>query len=74
MIYTKTPDFHFYHEIGKNFLCLHQIYNHIPGNNYLTKIHLLAESFEYSIINQIINKVLSIAIILICLISPFQNA
>ena len=50
MLYTKTSDFHFYHEIGKNFLCLHQIYNHIPGNNYLTKIHLLAESFEYSII------------------------
>jgi hypothetical protein len=45
IFFTRSPDFHYFHEIGKNFLGVHQIYNHIPGNGHLRKIDLLTESF-----------------------------
>eukprot|EP00331_Platyophrya_macrostoma_P002944 CAMPEP_0176429350 /NCGR_PEP_ID=MMETSP0127-20121128/13665_1 /TAXON_ID=938130 /ORGANISM="Platyophrya macrostoma, Strain WH" /LENGTH=432 /DNA_ID=CAMNT_0017811151 /DNA_START=262 /DNA_END=1560 /DNA_ORIENTATION=- len=31
MFFTKKVDFHFFQEIGKQFLCVAQMYNHIPG-------------------------------------------
>lgn len=35
MFFHKTPFWHYYHEIGKNFLCKGQMYNHIPGHEYM---------------------------------------
>jgi tubulin polyglutamylase TTLL1 len=37
LFFTKRVTFHFFHEIGKNFLCNSQVYNHIPGHGVLTR-------------------------------------
>lgn len=35
MAITKTPNWHYYREIGKHFLCDSQRYTHIPGNEHI---------------------------------------
>jgi len=35
--FTKRVTFHNFYEIGKNFLCTSQMYNHIPGHGILTR-------------------------------------
>jgi tubulin polyglutamylase TTLL1 len=37
LFFTKRVTFHFFHEIGRNFLCNSQVYNHIPGHGVLTR-------------------------------------
>eukprot|EP00331_Platyophrya_macrostoma_P001747 CAMPEP_0176421250 /NCGR_PEP_ID=MMETSP0127-20121128/9062_1 /TAXON_ID=938130 /ORGANISM="Platyophrya macrostoma, Strain WH" /LENGTH=699 /DNA_ID=CAMNT_0017801945 /DNA_START=20 /DNA_END=2119 /DNA_ORIENTATION=- len=44
IFFTKKVTFHFFHEIGKNFLCNSQMYNHIPGHGVLTRKDLIVES------------------------------
>ena len=41
MFFFKKASFHNYHEIGKNFACFGQSYNHIPGHGHLTRKDLL---------------------------------
>eukprot|EP00331_Platyophrya_macrostoma_P007233 CAMPEP_0176415902 /NCGR_PEP_ID=MMETSP0127-20121128/6055_1 /TAXON_ID=938130 /ORGANISM="Platyophrya macrostoma, Strain WH" /LENGTH=673 /DNA_ID=CAMNT_0017795931 /DNA_START=6 /DNA_END=2027 /DNA_ORIENTATION=- len=44
VFFTKKVTFHFFHEIGKHFLCNSQMYNHIPGHGVLTRKDLIVES------------------------------
>lgn len=46
MFFTKKASFHYYHEIGKHFVCFGQSYNHIPGHSTLIRKDFLAESTE----------------------------
>ena len=41
MFFFKKASFHNYHEIGRNFACFGQSYNHIPGHGHLTRKDLL---------------------------------
>ena len=46
LFYTKKVTFHYFHEIGKHFLCNSQMYNHIPGHGVLTRKDLQVESVK----------------------------
>ncbi|OMJ94729.1 hypothetical protein SteCoe_2072 [Stentor coeruleus] len=35
MFFHKTPYWHYYHELGTEFLCPGQMYNHIPGHEHM---------------------------------------
>jgi len=46
MFFTKRVDLHIYHEIGKNFLCATQMYNHIPGHGVLKRKDMIVDSVD----------------------------
>ena len=49
MFFELQPSWHIYHQIGVNFLCEGQIYNHIPGNSWLNYKDVTANTMrEYS--------------------------
>jgi hypothetical protein len=43
IFHFKKQNFHYYHKLGKHFLCFGQSYNHIPGHGGITRKDLLAE-------------------------------
>lgn len=43
LFHFKKQNFHYFQQIGKNFLCYGQSYNHIPGHGVLTRKDLLAQ-------------------------------
>uniref|UniRef100_A0A7S3I8V1 Uncharacterized protein n=1 Tax=Fabrea salina TaxID=342563 RepID=A0A7S3I8V1_9CILI len=49
MFFELQPSWHIYHQIGVNFLCEGQIYNHIPGNSWLNYKDVTANTMrDYS--------------------------
>jgi len=46
MFFSKRVDLHIYHEIGKNFLCATQMYNHIPGHGVLKRKDMIVDSVD----------------------------
>jgi hypothetical protein len=44
--FINSDGFHKFHEIGKNFLCATQVYNHIPGQRALIRKDDLIESVD----------------------------
>lgn len=43
-LFFSNAQLHHYQEIGKNFLCLPQVYNHIPGIGTLARKELMAQA------------------------------
>lgn len=46
MFFTKSVDLHMYHKVGRQFLCVSQMYNHIPGHGVLKRKDLIVDSFK----------------------------
>ena len=46
MFFFKNASFHTHHQIGKNFVCYGQSYNHIPGHGGITRKDLMAQLTE----------------------------
>lgn len=60
MFFTKKDNFHYYHEVGKNFLGkllfiknrhkinkgFSQMYNHIPGSNVLSRYDVFSKYLQ----------------------------